>query len=192
MAKIFLIRIFFVATVVMGSAFVGYYAKVLNILPQQGNKQPAALIKAKDINIDPNELYKVTEVLDGDTFKVKIDSKEVTVRMLGINTPETIDPRKPPECFGKEASEETKSLLNHRQVKLALNPNREKTDKYGRILGYVYRDDGLFVNELLIKQGFAREYTVGKPYQFQKEFKDDQKEAKNAQKGLWSACVNRS
>lgn len=138
--------------------------------------------------IDETKLYEVSDVVDGDTFKVRVEGRSLTVRMLGMNTPETVDPRKAPECYGKEASDETKSLLDGEKVRLVHNPNRETHDKYGRELLYVYRDDGMFVNEFLVKGGFAREYTVGKPYEFQAEFRADEAAAKAAGKGLWGKC----
>ena len=138
-------------------------------------------------SINENELYQVTQVQDGDTFKVKIGRHIETVRMLGIDTPETVDPRKPVQCYGKEASEKTKSLLTGQQVYLKLNPNREEKDKYGRYLAYVFLGN-TFVNELLLREGHAREYTFGTPYQHQKEFRDIEKEEKKAAKGLWAAC----
>ena len=112
----------------------------------------------------------------------------ITVRVLGINTPETVDPRKPVECYGPEASVEGKSLLDGRSVELKFNPNRERMDKYGRYLLYVYRDDGLFYNEYMIQQGFAEEYTVGTPYSLQGEFRRDEAAAKAAKLGLWGKC----
>ena len=143
---------------------------------------------ATTITIDPEDLYPVTYVTDGDTFKAKIGRHIVTVRMLGINTPESVDPRRQPECYGKEASDETKELLSGKQVRLKLNPDREEKDRYGRYLAYVYRDDGLFVNEALLKGGFAREYTYGKAYDLQKEFRDIEATAQGAKIGLWGSC----
>ena len=138
--------------------------------------------------IDQNEEYPVTDVIDGDTFKASVASRIITVRLLGMDTPETVDPRKPVQCYGKEASDETKRLLDGRKVSLKQNPNREVRDKYGRYLAYVYRDDGLFVNEHLIQNGFAREYTYGSAYSLQKEFLNDQAVAQKEGKGLWSEC----
>ncbi len=142
---------------------------------------------ATAVSIDENQSYPVTYVTDGDTFKVKIGRHIETVRMLGIDTPETVDPRKPVQCYGKEASDETKSLLTGKTVRLKLNPNREEKDKYGRYLAYVYLGDK-FVNENLLEQGFAREYTYGTPYMFQKEFRGIEKMAKEAKEGLWGVC----
>lgn len=143
---------------------------------------------SETVRIDESKYYPVTDVIDGDTFKAKVDGRIITVRLLGINTPETVDPRKGVECFGPEASAEGKSLLTDHSVRLELNRNREEKDKYGRYLLYVHRDDGLFYNEYMIQNGYAREYTVGKPYSLQTEFKVLESEAKAANKGLWGKC----
>ena len=144
---------------------------------------------SSEISIDQNTYYPVIHVMDGDTFQVQIGTKPATVRLLGIDTPETVDPRKPVQCFGKEASDETKSLVTGRTIQLKLNPHRETRDKYGRYLAYAYRDDGLFVNEFLLNGGYAREYTFGSAYSFQKEFRDDQTAAQKDGKGLWKECA---
>lgn len=138
--------------------------------------------------VDPDTLHLVASVLDGDTIKVSVASHDITVRLLGIDTPETVDPRKPVQCFGADASQATKELLKGRQVRLVFNPDREMTDKYGRYLAYVYRDDGLLVNEELIREGFAREYTYGKAYSLQKDFRSTEREARADNRGLWGEC----
>lgn len=152
-----------------------------------------AIYLASAVTINENKIYPVAYVLDGDTFKVKIKKKEVTVRMLGIDTPETVDPRKPPQCYGKEASDETKKLLSRKTVRLKLNPNREEKDRYGRYLAYVYLVDNnseIFINEFLLQNGYAKEYTYGKAYMFQKEFRTIEKLAQEGKKGLWGECQN--
>lgn len=146
------------------------------------------IVRAVTISIDEDSQYPIERVIDGDTFTAKIGWHEITVRMLGIDTPETVDPRKPVQCFGKEASDQTKNLLNGKAVQLKFNPNREKKDKYGRYLAYVYAGD-LFVNEFLLENGYAREYTYGKPYIFQKDFREIEKIAKDSKKGLWGKCA---
>ena len=152
---------------------------------------------AEKVNIDSQKLYPVTEVVDGDTIKTIIEGHNITIRMLGINTPEVVDPRKTVECFGPEASSETKSLLTGKSVSITLNPNYERVDKYGRLLAYIRLVDpndtsttALFVNEYLVKQGFAYEYTFNEKnvYQYQKMFRKDELEAKNAKRGLWGKC----
>lgn len=144
----------------------------------------------KDIpKIVKNDKYKVEKVIDGDTFEININKKTYAVRMLGIDTPETVDPRKSVQCYGMEASEETKKLLTTHSVSFEIDNTRFILDKYGRILAYVYRDDGLFVNEYLLEKGFAREYTYGKAYQKKKEFKKIEKEAETNKIGLWKYCL---
>lgn len=142
-----------------------------------------------EVFINPKNYYPVTYVIDGDTFKADVEGRTITIRLLGINTPEMLDPRKPAECFGKEASDETKTLLSKRKVRLDSNPNREKLDKYRRYLFYAYRDDGLFVNEFLVGNGFAREYTYGRAYSFQAQFKKLEETAKSKGKGMWAKGV---
>ena len=112
------------------------------------------------------------------------------LRLIGINTPEIVDPRKPVECFGREASDNAKKLLTGAQVKIAADPSQDDKDIYGRLLRYVWRADGLFYNLEAIKDGFAYEYTYQVPYQYQKEFKDAQKFAQDNKLGLWAdgAC----
>ncbi|MEA2715036.1 MAG: micrococcal nuclease [Candidatus Parcubacteria bacterium] len=140
------------------------------------------------VTIDPASLFTVSRVIDGDTIRAIYGKKEITVRLLGIDAPETVDPRKPVGCFGNEASKELKDILRGRNVRLELNPEREVTDKYARYLAYVYRDDGLFVNEYLIVNGFAREYTYGSAYSLQKRFKAAEKQARGHGNGLWKKC----
>ena len=131
----------------------------------------------------PKEMFLVTKVVDGDT--VTLD-KIGTIRLIGINTPETVDPRKSVECFGKEASDKAKELLSGKKVYLEYDLTQGKTDKYNRTLAHVFREDGLHFNAEMIKTGYAYEYTYDKPYKYQNEFKQAQKDAQNNQLGLWS------
>ena len=130
--------------------------------------------------------YTVMRVVDGDTIIVWKEGRDVTVRLLGMDTPEVVDPRKPVECYGPEASAEGKKLLSHTDVRLVPDPSQDTYDKYGRELAYVYLPSGFFYNEFMIAEGYAHEYTYKKAYEFQKEFKVAQAEAKSAQKGFWS------
>lgn len=132
----------------------------------------------------------VTRVVDGDTIKVLLDGKEETVRLIGINTPETVDPRKPIECFGPQASGETKKVLTGQSVNLESDPTQDSRDKYGRLLEYVFLADGTNFDEFMIRQGFAYEYTYKYPYKYQQEFKNAEALAKQEKLGLWSACPN--
>ncbi|NTU99441.1 YHYH domain-containing protein [Candidatus Falkowbacteria bacterium] len=149
------------------------------IVDKQGNESP---------------YYKVVKVVDGDTVDVLIDGQTKRLRLIGINTPETVDPRKPVECFGKEASANAKKLLSGQEVSLEADDSQDSQDKYGRLLRYVRTKDGLFYNLEAIKQGYAYEYTYDIPYKYQKEFKAAQAEAQAAKVGLWAdgACSQRN
>lgn len=129
--------------------------------------------------------YKVIKVVDGDTVDVQVGKKVERIRMIGMDTPETVDPRKPVQCFAKEASARAKQLLLGKQVQLVADPTQGERDKYGRLLRYVI-SDGLNFNKRLIAEGYAHEYTYNIPYKYQAYFKQTQKDAQKAQKGLWS------
>lgn len=134
--------------------------------------------------------YKVTNVVDGDTIDIELSGKTERIRLIGINTAETVDPRKPVECFGKEASEKSKSVLNNATVTIETDSSQDSRDKYGRMLAYVFLSDGSNFNQMMIAEGYAYEYTYDKPYKYQKEFKEAQQKAQSEKKGLWSdtAC----
>src|SRR3989338_322463 len=106
----------------------------------------------------PTLLYPVVKVIDGDTIDVKIGTKIERIRMVGMDTPEIVDPRKAVQCFGKEASNRTKLLLTGKSVALQSDPTQGERDKYGRLLRYVILD-GLNFNKRLIAEGYAHEYT---------------------------------
>ncbi len=129
----------------------------------------------------------VTHVVDGDTIDVDIDGKTERIRLIGIDTPETVDPRKPVQCFGKEASNKTKEMLSGKQVRLEADPTQDDRDKYGRLLRYVFLEDGTNYNQWLVVQGYAHEYTYDIPYKYQAEFKAAERQAQNLNRGLWSA-----
>lgn len=136
------------------------------------------------------ELYSVAKVVDGDTLDVSIAGKTERIRLIGINTPETVDPRKPVECFGKEASNKAKELLEGKRVFLEADPSQGERDKYDRLLRYVFLEDGQSFNKLMISEGYAYEYTYDTPYKYQAEYKAAQREAEQGKHGLWAdgAC----
>ena len=138
------------------------------------------------LSLDREELYPVTKVVDGDTISVHIDDADVTVRLIGVNTPETVDPRKTVECFGKEASAYSAKLLEGASVSLELDPTQESIDKYGRLLAYVGIEGGVDLNRALISEGYAYEYTYDKPYERQAEFRKAQIDAQVNGRGLWN------
>lgn len=137
--------------------------------------------------LNDTKLYQVISVSDGDTIKIDNNGKEVTIRMIGVDTPETVDPRKPVQCFGKEASNFTKSLLTNAKVYLVSDPTQQNIDRYGRWLRYVVLEDMTFFNYELINQGYAHEYTYGGiAYIYQMEFKAAEKNARENKRGLWA------
>lgn len=135
-------------------------------------------------------LVSVVKVVDGDTIDVQINGQKKTIRLIGINTPETVDPRRPVQCFGKEASNETKRLLTGKQVYLTKDVS--ESDKYDRLLRFVYlpleNGEMLFVNDYLVRQGFANNYPYPPDIKFDDQFRLAEKEAKEQKRGLWSAC----
>jgi micrococcal nuclease len=130
--------------------------------------------------------YTVTRVVDGDTLHVNIEGNDETVRLLGINTPETVDPRRPVQCFGKEASTRMKELAKGQIVRLEYDDSQSLRDAYNRLLAYVYLEDGEMLNRKMIAEGYAYEYTYMHPYKYQKEFREVQDLAKQSLRGLWS------
>lgn len=131
-------------------------------------------------------LYPVVKVVDGDTLDVNINGEVKRLRLIGIDTPETVDPRKPVQCFGKEASNKAKELLVGKSVGLESDESQGDQDKYGRLLRYVILQDGVNFNLYMIREGYAHEYTYDEAYKYQKEFKSAQEEAIKSKKGLWS------
>jgi len=135
------------------------------------------------------ELYTITKVVDGDTVSVSMNGATETIRLIGIDTPETVDPRTTVECFGKEASDKAKELLTGKKVRIEKDPSQGDRDKYQRLLAYVYREDGLFINKYMVENGYAYEYTYNTPYKYQSEFKAAQTSAQSSKKGLWAPGV---
>lgn len=132
------------------------------------------------------DLYRVTGITDGDTIKVSINGTIETVRFIGMDTPETKDPRKPVQCFGREASSRMQSYVQSKHVRLEADSTQGERDKYGRLLRYVYAEDGRNIAYEMIKAGYAHEYTYNLPYKYQAQFKAAYALAKNASAGLWS------
>jgi micrococcal nuclease len=174
-------------TLLMG-ALVSAYTGYVN---QQSNKIETRAEQTQNI---PG-LVKVTEVIDGDTFKIDTGDK---VRMIGMDTPEVHHPTKPVQCFGKEAMAKTKELLENKYVRLEKDVS--STDRYGRLLRFVYlanlsptplpasQSAELFVNEYLLQEGYARILTVPPDVRESEHFRVIQNIAMNAQKGLWKTC----
>lgn len=131
----------------------------------------------------------VRRVVDGDTIEVEDRSGRERVRYIGIDTPETVDPRRPVGCFGKSASDENKKLVGDAVV--LLEKDISEKDRYGRILRYVYVElDGekVFVNDYLVRNGFAVARTFPPDVRFESQFRDAEREAREGVLGLWKEC----
>ncbi|OGY23843.1 MAG: hypothetical protein A2172_05325 [Candidatus Woykebacteria bacterium RBG_13_40_15] len=122
------------------------------------------------------------KVIDGDTIEIEGGQK---VRYIGIDTPETVDPNETVQCFGKEASAKNKELVDGKEVRLVKDVS--ETDKYGRLLRYVYVGN-TFVNDYLVRQGYAHASSYPPDVKYQSKFSEAEKEARDNNRGLWSAC----
>lgn len=140
---------------------------------------------ATSVALPDGEDAQVAAVVDGDTIRL---ADERRVRLIGVDTPETKHPAKPAQCMGKEASWFTAGLLAVGTA-VRLVADVEHKDRYGRTLAYVYRaSDGLFVNAKLVRDGYARPYTVPPNVEHAEEFVELAAQARNAGLGLWGAC----
>lgn len=127
----------------------------------------------------------VTRVVDGDTVEVQLGGVEEDVRYIGVDTPESVAPGQPVECFGKDASEFNRNLVEGERVRLRYGA--ERRDQYGRLLAYVYLGDE-FVNAELVRRGYARTLTIAPNDDFEGLFARLQQQAANAGRGLWATC----
>lgn len=132
-------------------------------------------------------LYSISHFVDGDTIAVDMNGSVETVRMIGIDTPETQRPNSPVQCFGPEASAYTKQLIGSSKVRLQADPLDTNRDRYGRLLRYVYLPDGRLVATELLSNGYAFAYKLF-PFEKKAEFTALEDQARIAKKGLWAAC----
>ena len=129
----------------------------------------------------------VVRVIDGDTIAVRVGNHTERVRYIGIDTPESVKPGTPVQCYAKRASAANAALVAGRRVRLV--GDVEHRDRYGRLLAYVYREgDGAFVNALLVRDGYARTLTIAPNTAHAAEFARLAKTARTAGKGLWRSC----
>jgi micrococcal nuclease len=130
----------------------------------------------------------VIRIVDGDTLHVRLGGEDQTVRLIGVDTPETHGRGGLRECFGQEATHRLQSLLDEGEAVTVVR-DVEPRDRYGRLLAYVYRaSDGLFVNAELVRRGYARTLTIAPNVAHAAEFRRLARGARAAGRGLWSAC----
>jgi micrococcal nuclease len=158
---------------------------VLILLDRSGDSPgPAPRPSAEEAPSGPVHAL-VTRVVDGDTIEVRFDGREEDVRYIGIDTPETVAPDEPVQCFGPRASAFNHGLVEGKTVRLVFDA--ERRDVYGRLLAYVYLGRR-FVNAVLMRLGFARTLTIAPNDRFAPLFARLEQAAGRAGRGLWSAC----
>lgn len=153
-------------------------------LPFGGAPQvsPLSTVSPEITPVWSRERVRVTRVIDGDTIEIE-DGRRV--RYIGINTPETVDPRKAVECFGREASAQNRELVEGKEIEMG--KDIAEKDKYGRLLRYIWVEN-LFVNDYLIRQGFAQVMTVPPDVKYQEQLRQAEAEAQEFKRGLWKSC----
>ena len=168
--------------------------------PSSGNPAPTGVSAPGEENPAPDDwraipgadcvppqnkgvLATVVRVVDGDTIKVEIDGQKYTVRYIGVDTPETVAPNRPVEYMGPEASAKNKALVDGRQVILVKDIS--ETDKYGRLLRFVFTD-GIFVNRELVRLGYAQTITYPPDISCKDSFRAVEKQAREQEIGLWA------
>jgi micrococcal nuclease len=159
-------------------AFLGAAAVLLVTLGRDGGEDTGAGRPAEG---------RVLRVVDGDTIHVQVGGRDERVRYIGIDTPEEVKPGTPVQCYARAAAAANRRLVAGREVRLV--PDVESRDRFGRLLAYVYRSgDGRFVNAELVRDGFARTLTIPPNVRHAERFADLAGEARDAGRGLWSAC----
>lgn len=153
-------------------SFFEYVGDSMNWLQPETPKQRSGLVRVK-------------RVVDGDTIELETGEK---VRYIGINAPESVKPNSPVECFGKEASMRNQELVEGKIVRLEKDISEQ--DKYGRLLRFTYLEDGTFVNEWLVREGYARVSTFPPDVAEADRFRLAEREARDSKRGLWAedAC----
>jgi micrococcal nuclease len=139
------------------------------------------LFRSSELPVSGGEWALVSRVVDGDTIELEGSGK---VRYIGINAPESVDPRRKVECFGKEASLYNKNLVEGKRVRLEKDISNR--DKYGRLLRFVYLEDGTFVNEALVREGYAYASPYTPDISKKDFFREGESIARMHARGLWS------
>ncbi len=158
---------------------------------QKLQNAPSITIASQQNSSQNSSFVKVIRVIDGDT--IEIEGKQ-TVRYIGIDTPELHNPKKSVQCFGKEAYEKNKGLIEGKMVKLEKDVSEK--DRYGRLLRYVLLYDppstpeALFINKYLVTEGYAHAATFPPDVKYADLFINEQRTAVLNKKGLWNSCYN--
>ena len=165
----------------VGSIFLLVLAATVIVRPWEGWRPPWASEPAASAWV------RVVRVIDGDTIEARLDGRREDVRYIGIDTPESVKPGTPVQCFAKRASAYNERLVDGEKVRLVLDA--EHRDRYGRLLAYVYRArDGLFVNAALVRGGYAVPLTIAPNVAHADQFRRLAAKARRKGRGLWSSC----
>jgi micrococcal nuclease len=190
MSKMYLVKIGLAITLLLGIATGCTIAEPSTSDPVPSittSSNPKSDVTGKNPEEDNRRLLdaKVTRVVDGDTMKLTIDGKKETVRLLLVDTPESVNPNIPePQPFAIEASNFAKKMLTNKDVQIELDVSER--DKYGRLLCYLYIDGKMF-NEILLEQGYARvAYVFAPNTKYVDQFRAIQDKAREKEIGIWS------
>jgi micrococcal nuclease len=170
--------------VILGLAYLATHKLNVQLPSLPTLSTPKTTINTAPINAS---YYPVTHFTDGDTIGVTINGTQETIRLIGVDTPETKKPGSPIQCYGPEASSFTKTLIGSQPVRLAADSRSDDRDRYGRLLRYVYIGDGTLVNQKIISEGYGFAYTVF-PFDKETTFSASQEDARASHRGLWAAC----
>lgn len=171
---------------------IGYFSFHKDIAPTIAIEQSRATSSVAAVASADVDYFPVVKVVDGDTVTIFRNGRNETLRLIGLDTPETVDPRKPVQCFGKAASDKARELLSGKSVRVEMDPSQGALDKYGRTLVYIHLPDGTLFNKYMIAEGYGHEYTYNLPYTYQDDFKAAELNAREQKKGLWAngACAS--
>lgn len=170
------------------AAFLLLLISLFSISDENSSPQRATHVQGEQIvqHLDPphiqKQTVKVTRVIDGDTIEIETGAR---VRYIGINAPETVNPKREVQCFGKEATAKNRELVEGKEVRL--EKDISETDKSGRLLRYVYLDN-MMVNEWLVAEGYAYASSFPPDIKYQDLLQQAQARAQVEKKGLWGSC----
>jgi len=168
------------SSLIFGLATIVFFILIgITTPPSSPKTTESTTMPTPEPTITNRQMVKVIRVVDGDTIEIEGGQK---VRYIGIDTPETVDPRKSVQCFGKEASDKNKELVEGKEVELEKDVS--ETDKYGRLLRYVWIGD-LLINEFLVQEGYAQSSSYPPDVKYQERFDEAEQKAREEEKGLW-------
>ncbi len=174
----------FIFLITIATGMAGIF--VLFLITQDTNQISEPKIETAIPHPTISAFIPVLRVVDGDTIKISVNNTTDTIRLIGMDSPETVDPKKPVQCFGKEASQKMNELVLGKPVRLAADATQGDKDKYGRLLRFVFLEDGTDVEKVMIQEGYAFEYTYDAYYKYRAEYKIAEEYARNNKLGLWN------